>query len=284
MSVSTYGIALVVCANLVRVTGVESVDRFVMVIDMVSHLVTGLEIHGVVWTGAVEVGDRLEVREGERLVGYAEVDSVMTGARRVAGGEPVLWLRIDGVDQVAVGMVVTCVSRGGLELPPLGPDRQAGLTFTDSKRLLRFHGAWHWAYAKTFHIDPDLDDRALLAGLLAHPEYRDDYVSERLTDDPVHGPYNLIRITPKAFDALSNDAATAAFRTWVDQAAEGADEVEGDIDAVEAVISASDTVYQLKDLGSRAMHHFGWILYDFLELVLIQRTTRQLHLVVGAGD
>jgi len=43
-------------------------------------------------------------------------------------------------------------------------------------------------------------------------------------------------------------------------------------------------VYLLKDLGPRAKHHFGWILYDFLELMLIHRTTRQLHLLVGAGD
>jgi hypothetical protein len=266
------------------VTGVESVDRFVMVIDTVAPLVTGLEIHGVMWTGVVEVGDQLEVREGNRLVGFAEVDSVNSDGRRVPSGEAVLALRIDGLEEIAAGMAVSCVVRGGLEAPPLATDGRAGLTITDSTRALRFRGSWHWAIVKTFSIDGDLDDGALLRGLLAHPEYRDELWSGRITDKPIHGPYNLVRITPDVFAAISRDGAVASFRRWVDEAASGAHDVEGDPDAIVASISASDTIYQLKDLGARANHHFGWILYDFIELVLIQRTTSQLHLVVGAGD
>lgn len=255
-----------------------------MTVDNVASYASGLEIDGVVWTGTVEIGDRLEVREGERLVGYAEVDSVTTGARRLPGGEPVLRLRIDGVDELAAGMVATRIARGGLEPSQLISDGAAGLTIIDAKTVLQFRGTWHWAHARTFRIDPGLSDHALLGGLLSHPEYRDEYTSDRLTDEPLHGPYNLVRITPEAFDAISSDAAIETFRRWVDDAAAEAHEVGGNPSSVEAVISASDVVYQLRDLGPRAAHHFGWILYDFLELVLIHRTSHRLHLLVAAGD
>ncbi|WP_442023322.1 hypothetical protein [Nocardia sp. 2YAB30] len=47
---------------------------------------------------------------------------------------------------------------------------------------------------------------------------------------------------------------------------------------------ASRAVYRLRDLGESALHDWGWVLWEFQELVLIDRTAGTLALVVAAID
>lgn len=62
------------------------------------------------------------------------------------------------------------------------------------------------------------------------------------------------------------------------------DYIEGDLGALERRIEASDLCYQLADLGPRAQHFFGWVLGEFFELVLIDRPTGRVELIVASSD
>jgi hypothetical protein len=62
------------------------------------------------------------------------------------------------------------------------------------------------------------------------------------------------------------------------------DQIEGDLADVIAHIDEADSRYRLPDLGERAKHVFGWVLGDFFEFVLINRSTGDLRLVVASSD
>lgn len=198
-----------------------------------------------------------------------------------------LTLRLLGIDEIAVGMRLTLLRRGGLALLPVTADGAAGVTFLDEQTLARFKdGSYRWVACKRFRIDPAVDDRAILRAVIAHPHYRDSYYLDSISTEPIHGPYNLIRMTLDSFIESSGSTAAAAFDDWV--GAHGAvspSEIDGDLHQIEHLICTSRRRYRLPDLGERADHISGWILHrPFFELILIDKSQRQLHLVVASGD
>jgi hypothetical protein len=50
------------------------------------------------------------------------------------------------------------------------------------------------------------------------------------------------------------------------------------------MITTATTRHRLGDLGRDARHHFGWVLGEFLEFVLINRTCDERILVVDSRD
>jgi hypothetical protein len=88
-------------------------------------------------------------------------------------------------------------------------DGAAGITFLDEQTLARItDGTWRRVACNRFRIDPALEDGCLLPALLTHPQYRDPYYLPSLTTEPIHGPYNLVRI------ALDSFTEPPAHRPW----------------------------------------------------------------------
>jgi hypothetical protein len=166
-------------------------------------------------------------------------------------------------------------------------DGAAGVTFLEGQTLARItDGTWRWVLCKRFRTDPALDDGSLLQALLTHPQYRDPCYLPSITTEPIHGPYNLVRIALDSFVESFGSSAVAAFRDRV--GANGAvspTEIDGDLQQIEDLIRSSQSRYLLPDLGERADHIAGWVLArPFFELILIDKPERQLQLMVASGD
>jgi hypothetical protein len=50
------------------------------------------------------------------------------------------------------------------------------------------------------------------------------------------------------------------------------------------VLTPGDEFFRLHDLGQAAAHDWGWVLTDFIELVVIDRSAPRLSLIVAAED
>jgi hypothetical protein len=158
---------------------------------------------------------------------------------------------------------------------------------------------WRWVDVKQFRLGGQGSDRDLLDALITHPRYRDHYTSPNSdTRDPIHGPYELNRIRVDMFTPFTETEAIDALREWTTEFdyPEGCDAswpwniappapyIDGDATTVLAMITAATTRYRLSNLGADAYHQFGWVLGEFLELVVINRTSSELILVVASRD
>ncbi|MFE2988890.1 hypothetical protein [Streptomyces sp. NPDC059262] len=76
------------------------------------------------------------------------------------------------------------------------------------------HG-YHWINTKRFGLPTEApDDRALLAALIAHPQFRDTYDGAGVQDWPRHGQWWLERIAPGAYQTVDASTATGRIRAW----------------------------------------------------------------------
>ncbi|MER6171121.1 hypothetical protein [Streptosporangium sp. NPDC001681] len=169
---------------------------------------------------------------------------------------------------------------------------QETLTYQDQTfinfREFDFEGhAFRWVDIKRFVLyRPDTDDAHLLAELIGHEQYRDDYAGGGVeTDGLRHGPYWLRNLSPAAYVHIDEVSANAILRGWAEQfdplPAELSARLENEI---HSLVAEATERYRLKDLGREAFHDWGGVHIDFHELVLIDRAAGTLSLLVAADD
>ncbi|MFE7760452.1 hypothetical protein [Streptomyces sp. NPDC057438] len=131
-----------------------------------------------------------------------------------------------------------------------------------------------------------MDDSGLLAALIGHERFRDDYAGGGvLPDGARHGPYWLRVITPDLDELVSEEHAARILREWVEPLLEVSTELESDMRReVFDRLAVADALYHLSELGDEALHDWGRVHDCFHELVLIDRSAGQLTLVVAADD
>ena len=119
-----------------------------------------------------------------------------------------------------------------------------------------------------------VDDGGLLAALIGHEQFRDDYAGGGVVPEgPRHGPYWLRLITPDLYEHISQDKAVQILREWVDPLWDVPSELEVDLQReVFDRVAAADGIYCLSELGDEAIHDWGRVHDEFHEYVLIDRS------------
>ena len=144
--------------------------------------------------------------------------------------------------------------------------------------------SFRWIDIRHFHTVNASMPGDVVRGLIAHPSYRDNYLSsDAKTTDHVHGPYRLESVTLDAFELLDVETALAIFDAWVQMypLSEG-DTVEGDLAAVYRLFREARTCWHLRPLGENEFHELGFVLGPFVEFVL--ESANRLSLVVASSD
>ncbi|MDO3648803.1 hypothetical protein [Nocardia mangyaensis] len=148
------------------------------------------------------------------------------------------------------------------------------------------HG-FRWVDVRTFTIDDDLsDDRRILAGIIASVEYRDDYVGGGVDPSGTrHGPYWISSISADAFRSVDPTTATAVVEQWLQKCGTIPETLQHDLhDSAYQAIKASDSCYELNELGDSAINDYGNIHTEFHELVAIDRSAQKVALIVLSDD
>ncbi|MFE2228289.1 hypothetical protein [Streptomyces kronopolitis] len=148
------------------------------------------------------------------------------------------------------------------------------------------HG-FRWVDIKQLCFSEEsVDDRGLLAALIGHEQFRDDYAGGGvLPDGPRHGPYWLRLITPDLYVSISQEKAAQILREWVDPLWDVSTELEADLQReVFARLAAADAIHYLSELGDEAIHDWGRVHDYFHEFVLVDRSAGRITLIVAADD
>ncbi|MEV6385860.1 hypothetical protein AB0M31_41340 [Streptomyces sp. NPDC051773] len=148
------------------------------------------------------------------------------------------------------------------------------------------HG-FRWVDIKQLRFSAEsVADRGLLAALIEHEQFRDDYAGGGvLPDGPRHGPYWLRLITPDLYESISQEKAVQILREWVDPLWDVPTELKADLQQeVFARLAAADGIYHLSELGDEAIHDWGRVHDYFHEFVLIDRSAGRITLIVAADD
>ncbi|MET8330847.1 hypothetical protein [Streptomyces sp. NPDC005181] len=157
-----------------------------------------------------------------------------------------------------------------------------GYKFQDS----RSHG-FRWVSIKRLRLPAEsVGDRELLAALIGHEQFRDDYAGGGvLPEGPRHGPYWLRLVTPDLYETISREKGAHILREWVDPLGDVPAELEVDLQReVLDRLAAADHIYYLGELEDEAIHDWGRVHDQFHEFVLIDRSAGQITLLVAADD
>ncbi|MFF9804952.1 hypothetical protein ACF1G5_07445 [Streptomyces coeruleorubidus] len=164
-----------------------------------------------------------------------------------------------------------------------------GSAFINFRRYVpdpKEHG-FRWVDIKRLRFSAEaVADRGLLAALIGHEQFRDDYAGGGvLPDGPRHGPYWLRLITPDLYESISQEKAVQILRQWVDPLWDVPTGLEADLQReVFARLAAADGIYYLSELGDEAVHDWGRVHDYFHEFVLIDRSVGRITLIVAADD
>ncbi|WP_406229940.1 hypothetical protein [Nocardia sp. NBC_01009] len=163
----------------------------------------------------------------------------------------------------------------------------AFINFRDYKfQDSRSHG-FRWVDIKHLRLPAEsVGDRELLAALIGHEQFRDDYAGGGvLPEGPRHGPYWLRLVTPDVYESISREKGVHILREWVDPLWDVPAELEADLQQeVFGRLAAADHIYYLSELGDEAIHDWGRVHDYFHEFVLIDRSAGQITLLVAADD
>ncbi|MEV4940838.1 hypothetical protein [Streptomyces zaomyceticus] len=155
-------------------------------------------------------------------------------------------------------------------------------TFRDAKSP-----AFRWVDVKCLRLPAEpADDSGLLAALIRHEQFRDDYAGGGVVPDgPRHGPYWVKSVTPDGYASVGRQESDRILRTWANQFEEVPAGLAADLRReVFDRLATADHIYRLGELGDEAMHDWGGVHGDFHEFVLIDRSAEQIILLVAADD
>ncbi|MEU0404291.1 hypothetical protein ABZ318_29515 [Streptomyces sp. NPDC006197] len=147
------------------------------------------------------------------------------------------------------------------------------------------HG-YRWVDVKSFRFPAGAQDGELLAALVAHEQFRDDYAGGGV--DPAgtrHGPYRLQHVTARAYRPVANAEALRTLRGWAGRHGSIPESLEETLaSTVHAPIDSATSCYRLQGLGRQEFHDWGGVHIDFHEHVVIDRDRALLTLLVAADD
>ncbi|MEU1290146.1 hypothetical protein [Kitasatospora sp. NPDC005856] len=145
--------------------------------------------------------------------------------------------------------------------------------------------AFRWVDIKRFGLGEGAGDRDVLAGLIAHPQFRDTYDGAGPLDRPRHGQWWLERITPDTYTPVPAPAAVDLIEAWVLQHGPVPPTLRARLEReVHAPLRRADARYLLVHPPEDARHDYGPVHTDFHELVLIDRASAAVTLLVAADD
>ncbi|MDJ0382384.1 hypothetical protein [Streptomyces sp. G-G2] len=128
-------------------------------------------------------------------------------------------------------------------------------------------------------------DRDVLAALIAHPQFRDTYDGAGVQEWPRHGQWWLDRITPDAYELVGAATAVHAIHSWANQHGGIPEALASRLhQEIYTPIRRATSTYLLVPLPEDAFHDYGPIHIDYHELVLINRPSATLTLLVAADD
>ncbi|MEU9076806.1 hypothetical protein ACFYUY_28355 [Kitasatospora sp. NPDC004745] len=148
------------------------------------------------------------------------------------------------------------------------------------------HG-FRWVDIKRFGFSAECpDDSGLLAALIGHEQFRDDYAGGGVLPDGLrHGPYWLRSITPDRYDPIREQQAVRILQEWVGPARGRPAGLEAALrQEVFDRLTTADGIHHLGELGAGAMHDWGGVHGEFHEFVLVDRSAGRITLVVAADD
>ncbi|GLZ77744.1 hypothetical protein Afil01_25510 [Actinorhabdospora filicis] len=132
-----------------------------------------------------------------------------------------------------------------------------------------------------FAFEGEPGGEGLLAALIAHEVYGDDFGSGMGDDPGLHGPYVRERIRPDSYRAVDAEVAEANLRGWANQYKELPKYLEGRMrGGIYQALRDADEVYLLPKLGVDAEHEWG----DdggFCEVVFVGREARTVTMVAA---
>jgi hypothetical protein len=150
------------------------------------------------------------------------------------------------------------------------------------------HG-YRWVDAKHLRLRASAEsgpDRALVAAVIGHEQFRDDYAGGGVDPEGVrHGPYWLRSITPDAYETVTAARGAQILRQWLGPDEEIPAQLAADLRRdVFAAVSAADRVHCLRELGDDALHDWGGVHGEFHEFLLVDRRAARITLLVAADD
>jgi hypothetical protein len=163
----------------------------------------------------------------------------------------------------------------------------AGLRHLDRVFLNFGNQTFQWVDVRRFTLPaPAADDATILALLIGHQQYGDDYAGGEPGGDPLrHGPYRRDRITPGRFDAISPASAEQQLRSWAGRSAPVPERLLPELErVVYQPLRSADAIHRLRDPDPADRHDWGGVHQEFHELALIDRPNHILTLVVAADD
>ncbi|MGW6967120.1 hypothetical protein ACWGET_24080 [Streptomyces zaomyceticus] len=147
--------------------------------------------------------------------------------------------------------------------------------------------AYRWVDVKCllFPTAP-VDDAELLAALIGHEQFRDDYAGGGVDPEGQrHGPYWLKAVTPDAYASVGRQESDRILRTWANQFEKVPAGLAADLRReVFDRLAAADRIYCLRELGDESTHDWGGVHGEFHEFVLIDRSAERITLLVAADD
>ncbi|MFB6678297.1 hypothetical protein ACFCWG_38980 [Streptomyces sp. NPDC056390] len=150
----------------------------------------------------------------------------------------------------------------------------------------RAHG-FRWVDVKHLRLPSEpVGDKALLAALIGHEQFRDDYAGGGvLPEGPRHGPYWMRLVTPDSYEPVSRERSVHVLREWANQFGDVPAALEARLQReVFGRLSTADSIYYLSGLGDEAIHDWGRVHEDFHEFVLIDQSAGRITLLVAADD
>ncbi|MFE5709671.1 hypothetical protein ACFQ7J_02420 [Streptomyces sp. NPDC056501] len=166
-------------------------------------------------------------------------------------------------------------------------EASAFINFRDYKFQDSTSHGFRWVDIKHLQLPSDaVAARKLLAALIGHEQFRDDYAGGGVVPDgPRHGPYWLRLVTPDVYEAVSRDKSAHVLWGWANQFGDVPAELKADLQQeVFDRLSAADHIYYLSGLGDEAIHDWGRVHEYFHEFVLIDRSAGRITLLVAADD
>ncbi|RMI28032.1 hypothetical protein [Nocardia stercoris] len=145
-----------------------------------------------------------------------------------------------------------------------------------------------WVHTKHFRLQSEaIADRMILAALIAHPQFGDDYLGpdSAAKSKSLHGKWWRHRIGPDTYQQVDVDRAIEVFDEWAGDVDEMPARFRERLEAhVYAPTRTATSHYVLGPLSPDAVHDYGDVHVGFCELVLIDRAAETVTLLVGTDD